>query len=39
LTNALPSNPRLKADVENAHLNGSLFRHGLAAWCSPIAPA
>jgi hypothetical protein len=24
-------NPRLKTDVENARLLGSLFRHGLAA--------
>ena len=27
-----PSNPRLKTDVENARLSGSLIRHGLAAW-------
>ena len=26
------SNPRLKTDVENACLKGSLFRHGLTAW-------
>jgi hypothetical protein len=26
------ANPRLKTDVENARLSGSLFRHGLAAW-------
>jgi hypothetical protein len=26
-----PPNPRLKTDVENARLDGSLFRHGLAA--------
>jgi hypothetical protein len=25
------SNPRLKTDVENARLSGSLIRHGLAA--------
>lgn len=28
----LSANPRLKADVENARLPGSLFRHGLTAW-------
>jgi len=27
----LSSNPRLKTDVENARLSGSLIRHGLAA--------
>jgi hypothetical protein len=26
------SNPRLKTDVENARLSGSLIQHGLAAW-------
>jgi hypothetical protein len=25
------TNPRLKTDVENARLKGSLIRHGLAA--------
>src|SRR5262249_15171077 len=29
-----PSNPRLKTDVENARLSGSLMRHGLAVWRS-----
>ena len=26
-------NPRLKTDVDNARLSGSLIRHGLAAGC------
>ena len=35
MSSLLRANPRLKADVENAPLSGSLIRHGLAAWRSP----